>query len=55
MQQLRSLEQVHLQRLTALRSLKSLDAETRERLIEAEQSRFRESLEQLGVAPPPQI
>lgn len=47
-QQLRTLKIGHEQRLSALRSLEGIDAETRTQLVEAEQTRFRESVLRLG-------
>jgi hypothetical protein len=47
------LQREHQRRLEALRSLPGLDNDTREQLIEAEKTRFREALENLGQQEPP--
>lgn len=47
------LQREHQRRLDALRGLPGLDNETREQLIEAEKTRFREALENLGQQEPP--
>lgn len=47
------LQREHQRRLEALRTLPGLDTETREQLIEAEKTRFREALEHLGQQEPP--
>jgi hypothetical protein len=46
------LQREHQRRLEALRTLPGLDSETREQLIEAEKTRFREALENLGQQEP---
>lgn len=50
---LQQVQREHQRRLDALRTLAGLDNDTREQLIEAEKTRFREALEQLGQQEPP--
>ena len=50
---LQQLQREHQRRLEALRSLAGLDNDTREQLVEAEKTRFREALETLGQQEPP--
>ena len=53
-QQLTQLQRDHEHRMEALRQLQNIDAETREQLLEAEQGRFREALQNLGTQESPQ-
>jgi hypothetical protein len=46
--QLRSLHREHDQRMRALRGMNGVDADTKEQLLETEQSRFREAVIRLG-------
>ncbi|MBI2806064.1 MAG: hypothetical protein HYX68_13875 [Planctomycetes bacterium] len=48
------LQREHQRRMDALRAVPGLDAETREQLLEAEKTRFREALENLGQQEPGQ-
>jgi hypothetical protein len=50
-EQLRELRQKHEARVSALRSLGGVDPETKEQLIETEQTRFREAVLALGDSP----
>lgn len=50
---LQQLQREHQRRLEALRTVPGLDNDTREQLMEAEKTRFREALEHLGQQEPP--
>lgn len=50
---LQQLQREHQRRLDALQALPGIDRETREQLIEAEKTRFREALEHLGTQESP--
>lgn len=50
-----NLQRAHQQRLNAIRNLAGLDDDTREQLIEAEKTRFREALERLGQRETPDV
>ena len=49
---MQQVQRQHQQRLDALCTLAGIDNETREQLVEAEKTRFREALENLGQQPP---
>lgn len=46
---LAQLQREHEQRVQALRGLRAVDADTREQLLEAEENRFRQALQELGT------